>query len=74
MSVKPTMHPKFTCLKKIIWKNLKSLIINIDPPCGFSKNVSSKERVKTCFLVTFDVIINQIFLENFIKINQVFTR
>ena len=33
------------------------------PPCGFSKNVSSKERVKPWFFV--------IFPENFIKFLQV---
>ena len=27
-----------------------------DPPCGFSKNVSSKEKVKAWFFVTFNII------------------
>ena len=40
-------------------------------PCGFSKNVSSKERVKRWFFVTFNIIIRHIFPENFIKIPQV---
>ena len=38
---------------------------------GFSKNVSSKERVKPCSLVTFYMIIIHIFLENLIEISQV---
>ena len=37
-------------------------------PSGFSKNVSSKERV---FFVTFNIIISHIFPENFIEIPQV---
>ena len=40
-------------------------------PCGFSKNVSSKERVKLWFFVTFHIIMNHIFSENFIEIPQV---
>ena len=39
--------------------------------CGFSKNVSSKERMKPWFFVTFNTIISHIFPENFIKIPQV---
>ena len=43
-----------------------------DPlPCGFSKNVSSKERVKPCLFVTFNIITSHIFPENFIQIPQV---
>ena len=43
-----------------------------DPPlCGFSKNVSSKERVKPWFFATFDIIIRHVFPENFIEIPQV---
>ena len=38
--------------------------------CGFSKNVSSKERVKP-FSVTFDIILRHIFPENFIEFRQV---
>ena len=44
------------------------------PPCGVSKNVSSKERVKPCFFVIFNMIINHIFPENFIEIPQVFQK
>ena len=41
------------------------------PHCGFSKNVSSKERVKLWFFMTFDIIIGHIFPENLIEIPQV---
>ena len=37
----------------------------------YLQNVSSKERAKTRFLVTFNIIISHIFLENFIEIPQV---
>ena len=40
-------------------------------PCGFLKKVSSKERVKPCFFVTFNTIISHIFPENVIQIPQV---
>ena len=40
-------------------------------PCGFSKYVSSKERAKAWFFVTFDTIISHIFPETFIEIPQV---
>ena len=40
-------------------------------PCDFSKNISSKERVKSCFFVTFNIIISHIFPENLIEIPQV---
>ena len=36
--------------------------------CGFSKNLSSRER---WFFVTFNIIISHIFPENFIEISQV---
>ena len=39
-------------------------------PCGFSKNVSSKERVKPWFSVTFTIILKHIFPENFIEFPQ----
>ena len=38
------------------------------PPCGFYKNVSSRESVKLCFFVAFNIIISHIFSENFIEI------
>ena len=40
-------------------------------PCGFSKIVSSKEGVKPCFFVTFNIILKHIFPENFIDFPQV---
>ena len=40
--------------------------------CGLSNNVSSKERVKPWFCVTFNIIIDHIFPENFIEIPQFF--
>ena len=40
-------------------------------PCGFSKKFSSKERAKTCFFVTFNIIISHIISEIFIEISQV---
>ena len=46
--------------------------VQIDPPpCGFSKNVSSKERVKPCFFLTFNIILRHIFPEKFIEFPQV---
>ena len=36
-----------------------------------SKNVSSRERVKSCFFMTFNIIISHIFPQNFIDISQV---
>ena len=43
-----------------------------DPFCGFLKNVSNKEIVNyCCFFVAFNLIMNNIFPENFIKISQV---
>ena len=41
------------------------------PPGGFSKNVSSKEKVKRWFFVTFNIISRHIFPENFIEFPQV---
>ena len=43
------------------------------PPlsCGFSKNATSKKKVKLWFFVTFNIIISHIFPENFIEIPQV---
>ena len=41
------------------------------PPCGFSKNMSSRNRVKPCYFVTFNIILRHIFPENFIEFPQV---
>ena len=48
--------------------------VQFDHPCGFSKNVSSKETVKPWFFVTFNIIIRHIFPENFIEIPLVVQR
>ena len=45
-----------------------------DLPCVFSKNASSKERVKPLFYVTFNIIITDIFPANFIEIPQAVQR
>ena len=45
--------------------------VNLTPSCGFSKNVSSKGRVKPWFFVTFNIIIRHVFPENFIEISLV---
>ena len=42
-----------------------------DPIRGLSKNVFSKERVKSWFFATFNNMIRYIFPENFIEIPQV---
>ena len=58
-----------------IWplKRLQRGSISLPPPCNFSKNLSSRERVKTCsfFCLNFNIIIRHIFLENFIEISQI---
>ena len=47
--------------------------VNLTPLLWFfeKERVSSKERVKPCFFVTFNIIISHIFPENFIEITQV---
>ena len=40
-------------------------------PCGFSKNVSFKEKVEPWFFVTFNIILRHIFPKNFIEFAQV---
>ena len=42
-----------------------------DPPCGFSKNVSSKGRVKPWFFATFNIISKHNSPENLIEFPQV---
>ena len=44
---------------------------NLIPPRGFSRNVFFRETVKPWFLVTFNIIISDIFPENSIVIPQV---
>ena len=45
--------------------------VQFDIPCGFSKKVSSKGRVKPWLFVTFNIIISHIFPKIFIEIPQV---
>ena len=45
--------------------------VSSNPPCGFLKIVSSKQSAKPWFFMTFKIIIEHIFLENFIEILQV---
>ena len=52
-------------------KQLGEVNLALLPPCGFLKNVSSKEMVKPWFFVTSNIIIRHIFSENFIEIPQV---
>ena len=40
------------------------------PLRGFLKNVSSKQKVKPWFFVTFNIFISHIFPENYIEIPQ----
>ena len=43
-----------------VFLTLKRLVGLIDPHCGFSKNISSRDRVNPCFLVTFNIIISHL--------------
>ena len=82
---KTFLHYHFHETGKILIKNIKRILFTLflphnltlkrlggqfDTPCGFSKNVSSKERAKPWFFVTFNIIIRHIFPENFIEIPQ----
>ena len=64
------------CSRKLIHTSFLTLKrlggVQIDPPpCGFSKNVSSKDRVKPCFIVAFNITLKRIFPENFIGFSKV---
>ena len=56
-----------------IWMwNVQNLTLEKEnSPCDFSKNASFKERMKTCFFVTFNIILSHIFPENYIEFTQV---
>ena len=56
-------------LLTLIWLGL-NLPLPLPPPCGFLKNVSSKERVEPWFFVTFNIILKHIFSGNFIEFPQ----
>ena len=59
-------------IRKVLILILKRLGVGeFDPsPCDISKKLSSKERMKLWFFVTFNIIISHIFPENFIEILQ----
>ena len=59
----------FFCLTSLTLKDTSSSIWSL--PYSFSKNSSSRERVRPCYLVTFNIIISHIFSENFIKIRHI---
>ena len=42
-----------------------------DHSCGLSKDVLSRDRVKSGYFGTFDIIISHVFPENFFVIRQV---
>ena len=46
-------------------------LVNLIPPCGFSKNLCSNKMVKPWGFLTFSIIISHIFPENFIDIPRV---
>ena len=51
---------------------LKRLGDQTDPsPCGFTKNIFSRERANPRFSVTFNIIISHIILKNVIEIPQI---
>ena len=60
----------------ILWHLPPSLLIPkrlgegvyLTPHCRLSKNVSSREEGKPCFIMTFNIILSHIFPENFIEI------
>ena len=62
------------CAKKygIMCKNTGQMERKKKDPllCGFSKNVTSKEKVKLWFFVTFNIVLRHIFPENFIEFPQ----
>ena len=41
------------------------------PAVAFQKNVSSKENLKPCFFVTFNIMLIHIFAEKFIGYSQI---
>ena len=67
----PVTHEDTTEFGALTLKRLG--VVNLTPhPRGFLKNVSSKQRVKTWFFVTINIIISHIFSENFIEIFKSF--
>ena len=66
MGAKP-LHIRFDITDRFINPNMPGG----EDTCGFLKNVFSKERVKSWFFVTFNIISKHIFPENFIEFPQV---
>ena len=60
-----------TVTRKIMLLMLGGRGSQFDCPCSFSKIVSSKQKVKPWFFVTFKIIIRHIFPENLTEIPQV---
>ena len=56
---------------KLYYFNPKKTGESNQSPSGFSKNVFFKERARPCFVVTFIIIISDMFPENLIEIAQV---
>ena len=67
LSAKP-IHTLFSFLLTL--KMLEGPIWLPTPKCGFTQNISSRERVKPWFFVSFNII-SHIFPENFIEFPQV---
>ena len=64
--------PAYILLAKRLFSLRAKLMSCWQPhPCCFFKNVSSKERVKLWFLMAFNIMISDMFPENFIEIFQV---
>ena len=63
--VKRSNHTKWKCVSLTL-KQLGDQFAPL-PPCGFSKNVSSKERMKAVFFMSFNIIKSCIFLESLIE-------
>ena len=58
---------KLSRLTLNILRILSMIIRQFDPHCDFSKNVSSKDRVRPSFFVTFNINLKHIFPKNFIE-------
>ena len=60
------------CLQSLLWNNLNLLPSQVSTIFqSISKNVLPEERVKLCYLLTFNIIISYIFPKHFIETHQV---
>ena len=64
------LQEKSLTLKRLGGRGRRMGESQFDHPCGFSKIVSSRERMKPWFFVTFNVILKHIFPENFTEFPQ----